>query len=580
MSNPSRGATQLSLDYGQDGAMADSPPVDPTRNRDGHPTTPVWADPILNVRRDELWPQVVAPVRRLFGDRADLALARIRQIIDDLHAEREQRWRTRDERRLISPDWFARPDLIGYSLAPDRFAGSLGGVADQVDHLNQLGVNLVHLQSSENFPFQASLVELEDLAETLSGHRILLAVQTDPLSVIDTAEPTSLARALTLLGVLANTGVAAIQLFGTASDTESPATGSADFVADAVLALRAALRIAAPGTLLIADSADPVMFGRGADYGRGCQLGYLPELQQAIWTAFAEQKAPLAGMILDRVPAPGPDTAWLTAARTPNPVHWDIADDLAERAGGDGEGHRQFLADFYAGRLDYSFAAGAAVPAARSGATSVRLGTARRRGTAPATHGTLASLAGLEVAMAEGAEPGATALAIARIVAAQALVLSVAGVPLLQAGDELGLLNDRTHPSTDPSWLNRPAMDWELASRRFDGTSPQCRIFSALANLIQVRRRTPQFHATQASSIVDTGSDHTLGVLRSGRRGNLLVLANVSGRPYSIGLQSVPWFAPDALLRDLVSGHPEQRTVRMDPYQVRWIAEVPGEPTE
>lgn len=562
--------------------MADSRPDDPTRNRDGRPSTPTWADPTLNARRDELWPQVVAPVRRLYGERADLALARLRQIIDDLHTEREQRWRTRDDRWLISPDWFARPDLIGYSLPPDRFAGSLRGIADQVDHLDQLGVNLVHLQASAEFPFQASLSELEDLAENLSGHRMLLAVQTDPLSIVDPAEPTSLARALTLLGVLANTGVAAIQLFGSRGAGGAARHDSA-FVADAILALRAALRVAAPGTLLIADSADTEAFGNGVDAGRGCQLGYLPDLQRAIWTALAEQKAPLAAMIIDAAHRPAPGTGWLTAARTPRPVQWDIPDELAERAGGDGEGHRRFLDDFYAGRPDYSFAAGVSTGRrGRRGATawSPAPGTPSTR-PAPATHGTLASLAGLETALAGGEDPGQVDLAVARIVATQALVLSVGGVPLLQAGDEVGLLSDHGHVGDDdgdlarPSWLDRPAMDWGLAGRRFDGTSPQCRIFSALANLIEVRRRTPQFHLDQATEAVEVGNDHVLAVLRSGVRGNLLVLANVSPTPYAVGLQSVPWFAPDALLRDLVSGHPEQRTVRMDPYQVRWIAEVP-----
>lgn len=562
--------------------MADSRPDDPTRNRDGRPSTPTWADPTLNARRDELWPQVVAPVRRLYGERADLALARLRQIIDDLHTEREQRWRTRDDRWLISPDWFARPDLVGYSLAPDRFAGSLGGIADQVDHLAQLGVNLVHLQASKEFPFQASLSELEDLAENLSGHRMLLAVQTDPLSIVDPAEPTSLARALTLLGVLANTGVAAIQLFGP-TGSGGASTHDSSFVTDAILALRASLRVAAPGTLLIADSADAEAFGSGVDAGRGCQLGYLPDLQRAIWTALAEQKAPLAAMIIDSAPRPVPGTGWLAAARTPRPVQWDIADELAERAGGDGAGHRQFLADFYAGRPDYSFAAGVST-SRRRGATAYSRSPRTPATPVPATHGTLASLAGLETALGGGEDPAKVDLAVARIIAAQALALSVGGVPLLQAGDEVGLLSEHGHLTDDrsgtgvaePSWLDRPAMDWSLAARRFDGTSAQCRIFSALANLIEVRRRTPQFHLDQATESVDVGNDHVLGVLRSGVRGNLLVLANVSPTPYAVGLQSVPCFAPDAALRDLVSGHPEQRTVRMDPYQVRWIAEVPG----
>ena len=50
-----------------------------------------------------------------------------------------------DERRLAEPDWFQRPTALGYAAYADRFAGTLDGVGEHVDHLAGLGVTYLHL---------------------------------------------------------------------------------------------------------------------------------------------------------------------------------------------------------------------------------------------------------------------------------------------------------------------------------------------------------------------------------------------------------------------------------------------------
>ena len=86
----------------------------------------------------------MAALERLFPDPeavADRLLAIARAAYDarpdELHAL--------DERRLAAPDWFQRPDALGYAAYADRFAGTLAGVAAHVDHLTDLGVTYLHL---------------------------------------------------------------------------------------------------------------------------------------------------------------------------------------------------------------------------------------------------------------------------------------------------------------------------------------------------------------------------------------------------------------------------------------------------
>ena len=49
-----------------------------------------------------------------------------------------------DLKRDLEPDWFQRPDMAGYVFYIDRFAGTLKGVLDKLDYLEDLGITYVH----------------------------------------------------------------------------------------------------------------------------------------------------------------------------------------------------------------------------------------------------------------------------------------------------------------------------------------------------------------------------------------------------------------------------------------------------
>jgi amylosucrase len=56
---------------------------------------------------------------------------------EDLHAL--------DLQRTLAPDWFQRPETIGYAAYADRFAGTLEDVGDRASYLQDLGVRYLHL---------------------------------------------------------------------------------------------------------------------------------------------------------------------------------------------------------------------------------------------------------------------------------------------------------------------------------------------------------------------------------------------------------------------------------------------------
>ena len=61
------------------------------------------------------------------------------------YGRRPEALKVLDLERDLSPDWFQREHMVGYVCYVERFAGTLEGVLDKVDYLEELGVSYVHL---------------------------------------------------------------------------------------------------------------------------------------------------------------------------------------------------------------------------------------------------------------------------------------------------------------------------------------------------------------------------------------------------------------------------------------------------
>jgi amylosucrase len=90
----------------------------------------------------DLWPMLEA----LYG-----AHPAWEEFRTDLLAALKKGWRDRpvalkelDLKRDFEPDWFQRPDMAGYVFYIDRFAGTLKGVLDHLNYLEDLGITYVH----------------------------------------------------------------------------------------------------------------------------------------------------------------------------------------------------------------------------------------------------------------------------------------------------------------------------------------------------------------------------------------------------------------------------------------------------
>jgi amylosucrase len=133
---------------------------------------------------------------QLYGDRQDFR-DKMRDLVAVLAANymsRDAELRQLDLAREHDHDWFLSPEWVGMALYTDGFADNLEGLRDRLPHLEELGVNLLHLMPMLKCPQGASdggyavsdfrdidarfgtLQQLRNLASDLRARRMLLTL--------------------------------------------------------------------------------------------------------------------------------------------------------------------------------------------------------------------------------------------------------------------------------------------------------------------------------------------------------------------------------------------------------------------
>ena len=437
--------------------------------------------------------------------------------------------KVRDGQRAADPDWFQSPRMLAVTCFADRYAGNLAGVRDQIGYLRDLGLTLLHLQPlfdasrDENGrprvdPRIGSTAQLRDLAADLRTSGIALALDLPPGDdpVAD-------------LLFLANLGVDVVRVDAAKMDAANVDAASS---LPKRRVLRAVAALAAPGVLLA---------GAAGDDG---DADLVTDANAAlIWEALATRDARLLQRTIDRRPTPPADATWLTHVRDADALSWTFDDEDTGALGIDPTEHRRFLARFYTGRFDGSFARGLSVAGEDAGADDG--GTDGGDGTAVA--GTTASLAGIEAGDAAGED---------RVVLAHAIALAIGGIPVLYLGDEVAQLNDHSFADDperrdDARWVHRGNRPRDQYARRGDADTAAGRVHRRLTKLISVRQSTAEF-AGGALTGFRVPLPAVVGFQRVGDDSVVLVLANVGDEAAEVDALTLSGFERTAV--DLVHG--------------------------
>jgi amylosucrase len=342
-------------------------------------------------------------------------------------------------------------------------------------------------------------------------------------------------------------------------------------VHDILQALRSATRVAAPALIHKAEAIvaprDLVPYlGQGRHAGREANLAYHNNLMVQYWSSLASRDTVLMTHVLGtHFPESFRHACWATYIRCHDDIGWAITEeDGAAVPGVSGPGHRNFLADFYAGKFAGSFARGAIF--------QENAATGDRRNS-----GSFASLAGLEAALDSG-DAAQVDLAMQRMLMGFALMASFGGLPLFYMGDEIGMLNDHTFTSVkehahDNRWLHRPVMDWSAVERARKGKGHEAELFGGVKHIIARRKAVRQLAADAPTRVVDLGNGKVFAFLRLADEGPLLGLFNMTESWTSVSA-SVLRGLGILELRDLLGEGiltPDSDAVPVAPYGRMWL---------
>ncbi|WP_338886248.1 alpha-amylase family protein [Rhodococcus sovatensis] len=107
-------------------------------------TLPTHRRQSFQLRLEQWWPDLHDAVTALYDNPDDVA-ARLVEVAARGFADRSDELHLLDQRRLLAPDWFQRPDMFGYACYVDRYGTTLKGLGERLDHLTDLGVTYLHL---------------------------------------------------------------------------------------------------------------------------------------------------------------------------------------------------------------------------------------------------------------------------------------------------------------------------------------------------------------------------------------------------------------------------------------------------
>lgn len=256
-----------------------------------------------------------------------------------------------------------------------------------------------------------------------------------------------------------------------------------------------------------------------------CQLSYNPLLMVSIWEAIATRDNRLLMDCLTNRHRTAAGTAWINYLRGHDDIGWGFANEDCLRLGIDADGHRAFLNAFYTGRHTGSFAIG--LPFQENPQT----GDCR-------ICGTLASLAGLESADNSN-DDGLIDLAIQRVLAMHAIIMTAGGIPLLYLGDEIAQLNDwdfQDEPAhaDDNRWVHRPLYNWHaLANTQQDPTSPAGRVLWGIKRLIALRQAERALSGNELIAL-NVGQAHLIAYRRQEHDQYISIIVNLSEHAVSV----------------------------------------------
>ena len=335
-------------------------------------------------------------------------------------------------------------------------------------------------------------------------------------------------------------------------------------------------QVTAPGVVYIAEAiVAPVemikYFGEDAVIAKECEIAYNTTFMVLLWDAVATKNTCLLNQGIKSLPVKLERATWLNYVRCHDDIGLGFDDRDIVRCDYEPARHRKFLVDYFTGQFEDSHARG------------LPFGQNKKTGDARIS-GSLASLVGLEHALETG-DNKAIDDSIKMILLLHSMILSFGGIPLIYYGDEIGTVNNDSYrddplKAGDSRWVHRPWFDWQKAERRNSPGTVEYKIFTALKQMISIRKEITVFADFNNRELIEVENPHLFVFGRYHLQQpseQVLVVANFSEHPQHLNLDDIgTWKAQYGTLVDLYCGEsPDifKNSLVIPGYSFYWLCE-------
>ena len=294
--------------------------------------------------------------------------------------------------------------------------------------------------------------------------------------------------------------------------------------------IKAALEIAAPGMAILGEAIvapREIMgyFGSGYMVNKECDIAYNASQMALQWDALATSDTRNMLCNQDIIQQKPEGCTWINYTRCHDDIGLTFEDRCIEQAGYNPGMHRDFLKNYYSGKVDFSPSVGELF------AVNPLNNDAR-------ISGSLASLCGLEKAI-QLQDNKAIETAIDKIILMQASSILLGGIPMLFYGDEVGYTNDYSYKndpdkSYDNRWMHRPIIDWKKNSKAFKKGTIENEVFSGIQSLLNIRKEHYLFSDFNNVEWLNSYNRSVVGFIRKYEGKQMFCLFNYSPEPQNL----------------------------------------------
>lgn len=339
---------------------------------------------------------------------------------------------------------------------------------------------------------------------------------------------------------------------------------------------RLCLQVVAPGVILLAEAIVAPRniikyFGEGTLTGNECEVAYNASLMALLWNSIATKKASLLVKSVSEIPTKPQDATWVNYIRCHDDIGLGYDDDFVRAMGYDPTAHKQFILNYYCGKLEWSPAKGLMFM------YNPKNGDGRITGSA-------ASLLGLETAL-EQKNDKIVDYAITKILMMHGIILTYGGIPMIYAGDEIATLNDYSYEQNedhinDNRWVNRPMQNWNVVSKiKTEKDNPSTIVYNGLKKMIRLRKEHSVFADTNNIKIHGCPNEHIFVFQRSHEDESVWVFSNFNEVSETI---NIGWLLSIGILTgknsiNLLTGKSIefiQNELALKPYEQLWIKNI------